>query len=166
MSERLLRWEGFYVRFSKVSNVLLTWTAVPGALKCLSLFLFFFFLFFKFPNLWSETICRSRRSLETHSWRYAVKVPESVWGMSQKLPFIRKKMGHINFDDLHNSMPHVISAECFQSTFRVSLTCVCILVQLVIIPQFTRGHEASLIQECDIKHEGLISIAIPSLMAH
>lgn len=45
----------------------------------------------------------------TPCWFYAVKVPKSVWRMWQKLPFMRRKMGHINCDDLRNSMPHVIS---------------------------------------------------------
>lgn len=81
----------------------------------------------------------------------------------------KKKMGHINFDDLHKSMPHVVRAECLRGMFRVmSLTCVVYseTTLLVIVPQFTRGREARLTHDRDIttKHEGLISTAIPSLM--
>lgn len=36
-------------------------------------------------------------------------------------------MGHINFDDLHNSMPHVISAECFPKHVQSDEFDLCIL---------------------------------------
>lgn len=80
----------------------------------------------------------------THSWCYAVKVPEFVCRMWQKLPFIREKMGHINFDDFLNSMSQVISAKCFHIMFReISWTYAvyCDTLWLVIIPQTTRGQK-------------------------
>lgn len=89
-------------------------TAMSVALKCLSLFIIF--SLFSFPNLWSDAVV----VLAGDVWKHTAGVMQrkclSQFGETwQKLPFISRKIGHINFGDLHNNMPHVISAECFQS---------------------------------------------------
>lgn len=91
----------------------------------------FTFSFYLTPmSVCCDTICvvpsPLQRSLKTHApdvmqWKCLSQFGKK-W---QKLPLISKKMGHINFDDLHNGLPHVISDECFQNMLRMMrLACV------------------------------------------
>lgn len=74
-------------------------------------------------------------------------------------------MGHINFDDLHNGLPHVISDKCFQSMLRMmSLACVVFWNSAACNhSSFYESIKGGLIQEWN-KHEGSISAEILSLM--
>lgn len=85
-------------------------TAMSVALKCLSLFIIFSLFPFFIPKPVKWRRCRSGRRCVMQ--RKCLSQFGETW---QKLPFISRKIGHINFGDLHNNMPHVISAECFQS---------------------------------------------------
>lgn len=150
MSERQLRcqsaeWDDFCETCYPLEHHCHVWCPeVP-----FSVFLLFHcFAFFNLKNLWSDTVvllsALHRRCSET----LLILCSKSAWVSLVKSG--RNEMGHMNLDDLHNIMPHVIRDKCFQSMFTLIYVLSTETVRLLIIPQFTAGHEAILLQECDI----------------
>lgn len=146
-----------------MSNWLLTWTPLPYLLKCLSLY------FVSSNSQFYEVIRLSFHQLCIDLWKHTLLKlcceTESVWRIWQKLPFIRKTMGHITFDDLHNRMPHVITQCVSKACSGWWVTCGIYseTVWLVIKNKRAWSQQDTRVWHHN-KHEGLIFIAVPSLM--
>lgn len=167
MRERQLRcqcaeWDGFYVRFSVVSNLLPTWTPLPY-LVAWSAFLCFFCLFFFYSQTYHMTLMLIHQLCIAGILKYTPHVtqwtcPKQFGDIWQKFPFIRKKMV------ISNVMICIIACH-MSSEPSVSKACSRWWVPLVITLKFKRGHEVSLIKVWHhYTHKGLISTVIPSLM--